>query len=548
MKASHLPCPCGKSKKGFSVMSSGVGRCFSGECEKRNWAPGSWQGSKVTSMEERQYSAEEEEKELRPFTPLTSVFRGYSSRGLTADTISRYKVDIGAGEGSYEAKYPIFDINNNHIDNKVRYPDKKFIYESGAKSPGLFGRHSFEPASSKFVTVVEGQDDAMAAYQMMGSKYAVLSVHSSVTAERDVRQDFEYLNSFDTIVFAFDNDEAGRKAAKAAASAGFPLNKVKILNLRRHKDANDYLKAGEGEAYVREWWQAPFWKPDGLKFGSDMLEEIENRPKHFTVPYPWDRLNHMTYGIRLSEAVLLMADTGVGKTSIFKEIEYSLLQNPDVIEKGYGVGFLHLEEPNHDTALGLLSIHNNLPYHLPDTPRTSEAIRKAHKEVLGDNRAVFYDHFGSNKIEEVLNKIRHMSALGCKYIFLDHLSIVVSDQDGDERKQLDEISTKLKTMTMELNIAVFAVIHTNRNGTARGSAGPEQVANIHLSLERIKKDPNEWRRNILKITVEKNRFCGRTGPCLWLYYNPTTGRLKELSNEEIDLYEQGEALRDDQVW
>ena len=89
MKASHLPCPCGKSKKGFSVMSSGVGRCFSGECEKRNWAPGSWQGSKVTSMEERQYSAEEEEKELRPFTPLTSVFRGYSSRGLTADTISR---------------------------------------------------------------------------------------------------------------------------------------------------------------------------------------------------------------------------------------------------------------------------------------------------------------------------------------------------------------------------------------------------------------------------------------------------------------------------
>ena len=55
------------------------------------------------------------------------------------------------------------------------------------------------------------------------------------------------------------------------------------------------------------------------------------------------------------------------------------------------------------------------------------------------------------------------------------MSIIVSDQSGDERKQLDEISTKLKTMTMNLDIAVFCVIHTNRQGEARGSAGPEKV-------------------------------------------------------------------------
>lgn len=47
-------------------------------------------------------------------------------------------------------------------------------------------------------------------------------------------------------------------------------------------------------------------------------------------------------------------------------------------------------------------------------------------------------------MDAVLDKVRHMHALGCKYTVLDHLSIVVSDQSGDERKQLDEISTKLK--------------------------------------------------------------------------------------------------------
>jgi replicative DNA helicase len=140
-----------------------------------------------------------------------------------------------------------------------------------------------------------------------------------------------------------------------------------------------------------------------------------------------------------------------------------------------------------------------------------------------------------------------MSVMGCKYIFIDHLSIIVSDQRGDERKQLDEISTKLKTLTMELNIAVFCVIHTNRDGQARGSAGPEKVANIHLSLHRDKKDPDPWRRNVLKIEVEKNRFSGRTGPCLWLFYNPMTGRLDLLDDDAITKYEEGLSINDSEI-
>ena len=136
-----------------------------------------------------------------------------------------------------------------------------------------------------------------------------------------------------------------------------------------------------------------------------------------------------------------MADTGVGKTSILTAIEHSLLVNPDVIEKGYGVGLLHLEEPNSHTALNLLSVENSKPYHLPDTPKTDEELRVAFDKVLNNDRAIFYDHFGSNDINEILAKCRHMSALGCKYIFIDHLSIIVSDQNGDERKLLDEIST-----------------------------------------------------------------------------------------------------------
>lgn len=274
-----------------------------------------------------------------------------------------------------------------------------------------------------------------------------------------------------------------------------------------------------------------------------MWEEIENHKTPHSIPYPWVGLNEKTYGNRRSEFVLITADTGVGKTSVCKEIEYNFLMNPELIEEGAGVGFLHFEEPKYDTAIGLMSIHANKPYHLPDTERTTEELREAYDAVINTDRVVIWDHFGSNDIAVVLAKIRHMAALGCKYIMVDHLSIIVSSQDGDERKQLDEISTKLKTLTMNLDISCICVIHINRQGQVRGSAGPEQVSNIVMRLERDKKDPDDWRRNVTRIVIEKNRFCGRTGPACYLYYNDMTNRLEEITDRElIDQFEQGGSI------
>jgi twinkle protein len=186
-----------------------------------------------------------------------------------------------------------------------------------------------------------------------------------------------------------------------------------------------------------------------------------------------------------------------------------------------------------------MSIHNNKPYHLPDVERTTEELREAYEAVVNNNRVVIWDHFGSNNINDVLAKIRHMAALGCKYIVLDHLSIVVSDQSGDERKQLDEISTKMKQLCMEKDIAIIAVIHQNRQGEIRGTAGVEQLANIVIKLERDLEELDEWRRNILKVYIQKNRFCGRTGPACYLFYNEATGRLTELHQDEVVEYENG---------
>jgi twinkle protein len=136
---------------------------------------------------------------------------------------------------------------------------------------------------------------------------------------------------------------------------------------------------------------------------------------------------------------------------------------------------------------------------------------------------------------------------------LDHLSIIVSDQQqGDERKALDEIMTKLKTLTMELDIALIAVVHTNRNGQIRGTAGIEQLANIIIELERDVKSTDEDMRRTLTGLVSKNRFSGKTGPAFAARYHDDTGRLvepdydnQEISSEDLTKFFGGGTLSSD---
>lgn len=493
--------------------------------EKAGYDPGQ---SAPKKQREAAYIPDADEPKAKP--------ENLYDRGILKATIKRY----GVTHTPDHADFPIFTPENKAHAVKTRTFPKRFKVDGSLKGAGLFGRDAFPAGSAKAITVTEGYEDAMAVYQMTGSKYPAVSIHGSASAVGDCRVDFEYLNSFETIVLCMDNDEAGKKAAARIAEVlPFPIGKLKIVFLKKGKDASDYLKAGMDAEFQNEWWKAETFKPDGLVFGKDILEEMLSEDNYFMVDYPFKGLNSKTYGLRTSELTIIRADPKVGKTSFVKHIEHKLLTDEVIIEKGYGVGIMHFEEPKKDLGLGLVSIHNGVPYHLPDVPKPAADIEEAFNVVMNHNRLVIYDHFGSNSIDVVLAKARHMVAMGCKYLIIDHLSIIVSDQSGDERKQLDEILTKLKTMTMELDICVIAVIHQNRQGEIRGTMAAEQLANIVIKLERDKMDADEWRANITTVSITDNRFCGRCGVACYLHYDEGTSRLTELGQEDAATFESG---------
>lgn len=473
--------------------------------------------------------------------PPTSNYK--DCRGISAKTMEFFRVwNIGGDQ-----YYPYYK-GDTHVANKIRTEATKgFLAQGNISGSSLFGQNLF-PSGGKALTITEGELDALSVYEMFGSKYPVVSIKSASSAEKDITDNWEYVNSYEQIVLCFDNDEGIRKSdgtihypgqeAAARVAALFALGKVRIVTLGKAKDANDYIRNGWGRDFQHEWWQGPVWTPVGIKLAKDMWEEVSAAKNYETQLYPWDGLNEYTFGLRLSELVTITAQTGIGKTSIIKEIEHALLRNTSA-----GVGILHLEEPNGDTLLGLMSITANKPLHIPDVRKEVDdaELRRYYDETCNTERIVIWDHFGSNEIDGVLNTVRYMKNLGCKYIFLDHLSIIVSDQSGDERKQLDEISTKLKTLCMELNIAVVCVIHQNRQGEIRGTAGVEQLSNMVFKLHRDKEDTDEWRRNVTKLSVQKNRFCGKTGPACYLWYDAETGRLQELTKDQAKIFESGGA-------
>jgi len=466
---------------------------------------------------------------------VPSEYRALEDRQISQDTAKIYKFGFYE-DGPFIHTYPRFR-GDKHVANQFRLRGKKdFRWEGSQEKMELIGQHAFPAGSARGITIVEGACDAGAAYELQDSKWPVVGVTAASTALKECLDNYEYLNSFERIVICMDSDEPGQDAARKLAER-LPLGKTHIMTMRRHKDPNDYLRARMAKEYIAEWWAAPVYMPAALKTGKELWNEIENPPDLSFVNYPWPGLTAKTYGLKLSELVVINAETGVGKTTFTNEIAYNLLrETPEDVK----VGFMKLEETNRDSGLGLISIHANRRLHLPDVWAALDKgeLRALYDEVLNNDRAIFWDHFGSNSIHAVLAKLQHMAALGCKYIILDHLSIIVSDQSGDERKQLDEIVTKLKTECMKLKICVVAVIHQNRQGQIRGTAGVEQLSNDIFKLERERESPDDWRRNVVKLTIQKNRFSGMGGH-VHLFFDQTSGRLVELSEDEVNTYEKG---------
>lgn len=466
---------------------------------------------------------------------LQGTFTDIPKRSLREGTCRKFGYTTAtdaSGEPCHLANY--YDARGSVVAQKLRKPNKHFAWvgERGSCLP-LWGQHLW--SSGKSVVITEGELDALSVAQAFDSKWPVVSLPDGAqSATKAIKGAYDWLLGFEKIVLCFDNDEPGRKAEQQVAEM-LPVGRVFTMRLPR-KDANEVLVNDGPAPIVSAYWNAAEWRPDGIVAGVDLWEEILNTKEAESLPYPWLPLNLPTHGLRRGELVTVTAGSGIGKSLFVREVAHHLLG------MGETVGMLMLEESTHKTALGLMGFALNKPLHLGKGDVTENDLRRAFAATVGCGRLYLYDHFGSTDVDNLLNKVRYMSkALGCKWVILDHLSIVVSSMDGgtDERKLIDRAMTLLRTLVQETGIGLIVVSHLRRPdgkgheegarislSQLRGSAAIGQLSDIVIGLERNQQDDS---KDITTVRILKNRFTGDTGTedGYKLFYDKLTGRLNE---------------------
>ena len=388
------------------------------------------------------------------------------------------------------------------------------------------------PSSGKRIVVTEGELDAASCYEAMPGWPMVSLPHGCASAKKDCQKQIPLFQGYDEIVLFFDGDDPGRKAAEEAASV-LPPGKVKIARLEGYKDASDALQNEDAEAIRKAIWDAKPFRPDGIIDAKTLRDLVITPQKPFDHEYPFKGLNEKLHGIRYGELTTFTAGSGAGKTSIIRHIATHLLQ------QGESVGVLELEASNRRTALGLMSTAVGKNYHIGE--HDQEELDTAFSDSIANWNLFVFDGFGSYDPDIIYNRIEYLATgLECKVIFLDHLSILLSGLDGDERRMIDVTMTRLRSLVERTGIALFLVSHLRRASndkhsheeggrvslsSLRGSHSIAQISDQVIALEVDQQSGSE--RKPTTIRILKNRYSGEVGVACQLTYDLSTCRFNE---------------------
>lgn len=520
----HESCPSCGSRDNLARYDDGGGYCFG--CGHYEKADGT-----VSDAPSVRHAA----KSGRPL--LQGQALDLPKRGLLKATCERFRYQQGhdeQGHGVHIATY--CNDAGQPVAQKIRYADKRMSWRGDKASTGLYGAWLWRD-SGKQVVITEGEIDALSVAQVF--KWPVVSIPDGAgpQAPKAIRKSIDFLSKFEKVVFLFDMDDIGRKAAEECAALLKP-GQAYIASLPL-KDANDMLTAGRGEELVQSIWNAAPYRPDGVVSAASLTQKAL-KPIEWGLPWFDADLNNATYGRRLGEVVMIGAGTGVGKTDlILEQISY------DLFELGQPVGAVLLEQQPVDTLRRTVGKRESKRFHIPGAYDASvlQTALAQNADVL--ERLYLYDHFGSTDWATIESRLRYLAVgCGCKLIYLDHLTALAAGEE-DERKALETITAQLAGLAKELNVWLCVISHLSTpEGKSHEEGGRVMIrhfkgsraigfwSDFMFGLERNQQADDEAERKITVLRCLKDRNTGNaTGRTFRFSYDENTGRLSKAPDE-----------------
>lgn len=367
----------------------------------------------------------------------------------------------------------------------------------------------------------------------------------------------KFIREYEKIVLGLDNDEATArekehriKKGKEATDdvAGFLLSDniyvARYPNERNDpngvKDIRDIYKKGKWMDIWNMFAKAQDkYVPDKL-IGLERIS-IENlrKKKKDGVPLPcFPRLYELTRGPRTGELWTLSGPSGAGKSTFSRKIEYAIieyLRNMDIPrldgwKENEKIAIIRLEEDEEESVNSLyaeeLKIDPKAFVADPEQFLTDEQHLAIHQRWIAEDKVKIFDHFGSIPTDQLLQKLKQMVFLdGCRWIILDHLSMVISGLKSDnERRDLDNIMTELAAFCKKYDVFILSISHMKRvdiqipkdkegnllpfwypvrKESLRGSAALEQLSWVVIGIE--PEELPDRSRGRIRSVVLKNR-------------------------------------------
>jgi len=551
-EAIHLPCPDEQNHKGVKVPcpdpecdawhayswdeDKGVGGCFS--CGYRTWRyNGKMYGAtehgkgKPLGSTDKAFDTNASDVsgvvDVQDFTPKNitedkGTFVGM--RGITSSTMEKFNVKTDGDKQHYV--YPSGGV-------KTRYISTKDFSASNLRSDELFGMNLFPVNASRIVTITEGEVDTMSAWQMLsqGSTYVnpVVSLPSATPSGKLWEKCKGWLDSFEKIILSVDNDTAGAKVAETMFDL-FPT-KVYMMDHGNHKDANDFLQAGDQKAYKSAWWGARKYSPAGFTAGVDAwMSAIDGEDPYEYTPTPIEAYNKIGKGLVKGGITVVKAPPGTGKSSYLRMLMHFLAVKQDKVTAA-----LMMEEVKSVTGRAMAT------YQLGTNVKTKEdaefngvsedQVKEAIKVVLGETgeRFVSFDINPQDPVEDTLKQCKYaISVYNAEYIFIDHLQRLayLSGTDG-ATAALTELGVKLTELAKRRNVGIICISHVNSDGRTKYASSIEEEAIVLIEMSRDKKSDDIQERNTTYLEITKNRPYALTGPAGMLTYDVETDMVTE---------------------
>ena len=497
----------------------------------------------------------------------------YPERKISKETMEffgvRTAVSPETGDPA-EHFYPYHDEFGKVCGYKQRVlPKKRFQAVEGSKIKGLFGKNKV--VGNKYIIVVEGEQDALAAHEMMRNLFAgktredgskrepwnVVSLphgaNEEGTLDATTRKELEWLGTFEKVVICMDMDAPGKATANTLADyLVSTVKEVRIVELPL-KDSAEMWEAGREKDWAKAINQAKMYVSDQIVLGTDTPLEVLMTPMVEGMHFPFiPKTSQKFDGFRPKEVTTLIAPPNVGKSSLMRQMQHYLLDKTNE-----PVGGFFLEEGKVKTKQAILAYHAGVPLnkyrkhpHLADRDLVNDAYERLlpRLHLFEHKKKVLTDDLIERKIEYMVK------ALGCRFVFLDHLSYIIGGRDSaNERKDIDMLMTRLSRSVEDWDYHLFLVSHIKRGGKersrkegeekypfwevldlsdGRGAGSIEQLSHNMIAMERQVVDPSqENTRGLVRTRILRSREWGMTGMGDYLTWDEH-GRFKPVENLE----------------